>query len=333
MSQKIIVSCLGGIGDAVILTPLLRGIKRAFPQCKLITVTFPHSVEVLSNSSLVDTAIGFDKSFNNQWEIVTKCWGADLVFCVDTAHRLPVLYTLAGVKNRIGLPHKRAKWLTHLLAWETWMDCEFDPIVKAELFKQGTGIDIRQTEGWEKFDYPEAPDQSKKRLDALLIQEGIEHYLVCSLETGVWYKDWPVEHWLSLFAWLKARNRNVIIVGAQSKKLSDLIFPDNVLDLRGKTSLLELGYIIKKADLMVNGCSLPVHVANAFEVPVIGLYGSQPAKRGAPPKIFAAIESSAPCAPCNVPGKSACDKPFCMKLITPEIVEKEICRFYGWSKA
>lgn len=328
--KKIIISCLGGIGDAVILTPLLRGIKQQLPEAKIITVTFPHSVELLRNCPFVDVAIGFQKNLKSQLAVLKECYNADLAFCIDTAHRLPVLYFFAGVKKRIGLPHKRGRWLTDNLLWHDWMDYEFDPIVKADQFYQGTGIDIRRQKGWDAFFYPEATEGQKARIDRVLNERNVSNYVACSLETGIWYKDWPIDHWLELFAWLGMRKKQVVIIGAKSAKLNDITFPDNVVDLRGKTTLLELGYVIKKADLLVNGCSLPVHVANAFNVPVIGLYGSQPAKRGAPPNIFASIESSASCAPCNVTGKSPCDKPFCMTRIEPQLVKDKICTFYGW---
>lgn len=56
--------------------------------------------------------------------------------------------------------------------------------------------------------------------------------------------------------------------------------------MRGKTTLIDMGYLVKKADLLVAVCSLFVHVAYAFNTPIIGLYGPQPVWRGAPQIFF-----------------------------------------------
>lgn len=330
MSKRIIISCLGGIGDIVILTPMLMGIKRLFPNSELMVVTNKHSLEITKKCCFIDKAFGFEKNFNSQWEIFKNAYNADLVFCVDTSYRLAFTYAIARVKVRIGLPHKRKLWLTKSLTWNNSMNYEFDPNVKAQQFFEGTGIDIRKDKNWQDFYYPEINLEEKIFWDEFLKNQNIENYLICSLETGVARKDWPLDSWQSFFEGLNKINKKIIIIGEKSKKIPTGIFPENVLDLRGKTNLLELGYLVKKADLLVNGCSLPIHIANAFNTPVIGLYGSQPCERAAPPKIFSIIKSKAECVPCDVTNKqSTCSEPFCMNLISPEEVLTEVVRFFN----
>ena len=91
-----------------------------------------------------------------------------------------------------------------------------------------------------------------------------------------------------------------------------------------------MGYLVKKANLLIAVCSLFVHVAYAMNTPVIGIYGPQPVWRGAPPNIFAAVCSDAECAPCNmlIKGGCYCEKPYCMDSITVDKVETEILKFF-----
>lgn len=326
MSKRVIVSHFGGRGDVVMLTPILMGIKRLLSDVELIVVTHKHSLELTKRFPFVDKALGFEKDIASQWEVLKNSYKADWVFCADDSYRLTFTYALARVKERFGVPHKQKFWLTKTVTWDEKMDYEFEPKIKAKHLFEGTGIDIRKDENWQDFYYPELALEEKIIWDQFLKSNDIENYIICNLETDFLIKDWPLEHWQKFFDSL---NKKVIIVGAKSKKIPTGIFPTNVFDLRGKTNLLELGYLIKKAALLVNCCGLPIHIANAFNTPVIGLYGPTLWERWAPPKIFSVIKTTAECSLCGVAGRQqTCSKPFCMNLISPEEVLAEVIRFF-----
>src|SRR5208282_2799676 len=50
--------------------------------------------------------------------------------------------------------------------------------------------------------------------------------------------------------------------------------PENVANLAGVTSLKELACIIKACDLLITNDSGPMHIAAAFNTPLIALFGS-----------------------------------------------------------
>lgn len=330
MYKRIIMSRFGGLGDMVMLTPLLRGIKTLYPNVTLTVVGNDNAKQMMEACPFVDEYFTYDKSWKDTWFLIRKLWRSDAVFLLDTLYRISVVYDLACIKIRVGLPHKRKHFLTKSLSIEKWMNHAYEPVVYAYLLKKGLGIDITTLPHWDTLYFPEASDTEKKHVLKLLGSHKENGYIVCSLETGGYAKDWPIEHWIELFKKLKDYKKHVVIIGVKSEKYNDIQFPDNVLDLRGKSNLLETGFIIEQADLIINGCSFPVHVANAMNTPVIGLYGSQPDYRGRPQCIYASIKSPAHCAPCdtlfNSPGW--CQNPFCMKLITPEMVMKSVIQFY-----
>ncbi len=327
--KSIVISRFGGIGDIVMLTPLLRGIKSLFPEIKLILVTDPISTTIAGKFPFVDEVYGFDKSLKSSKRLIQKLWKADFVYLMDTLYRPSVIYWLARIKHRVGIPHKRGKWLTQVIAPEEWMNYAFEPYVYAMFFKNITGVDITKQDRWDDFFYPEISDEDKVRLEKIKHENNIKEYIVCSLETGTYQKDWLLEYWIQLFKALKERKKQVIIIGERGKRFTKCKFPDNVIDFRGKTNLLEVGYLIQRAELLINGCSLPVHIANAMNTPVIGLYGSQPDYRAMPQRIYKSLHSRAKCAPCDFLFKGGhCENPFCMESITPEIVIREVDNFY-----
>ena len=329
--NEIIISRLMGIGDTIMLTPLLRGIKHIYPDTKLIMVTEKHTLPITRRMPFIDEAYAFTKDVPTEIDFIKRFWRNDLVYMVDTSYRVSAIYALAMIKERIGFPHKRGMYLTKNLQYEPWMDKEYEPYVHAMLFKQATGIDVTILDDWGKFYYPEANEQERKRVEKEFLNVGgsfNKGYIAVSLESDTWQKDWPIERWLELFKRLD--DKQFVVLGVKSKRLNDVVFPKNVVDMRGKTSLLEMGYLVKRADLLVAVCSLFVHVAYAFNTPVIGIYGPQPVWRGAPPNIFESICSEADCAPCDmlIKGKGHCQTPFCMDSITVERIENAVRRFF-----
>ena len=61
-SKDIIISRFGGIGDAVMQTPLLKNIKRKLPDKNLIFITDTYAKHIFKDADFVDQVITFDKS-------------------------------------------------------------------------------------------------------------------------------------------------------------------------------------------------------------------------------------------------------------------------------
>lgn len=72
MYKKIVMSRFGGLGDMVMLTPILRGIKTLLPESKLIVVGEENARSLMEGCPFVDEYLGFDKSYKSSWNIIKK---------------------------------------------------------------------------------------------------------------------------------------------------------------------------------------------------------------------------------------------------------------------
>ncbi len=97
-----------------------------------------------------------------------------------------------------------------------------------------------------------------------------------------------------------------------------------LLDWIGKTSLRELGALIKGARCYVSGDTGPLHIATALQKPLVTIYGPTRPDRTGPygnPRATVLV-SPAKCAGCL---KKHCDHWTCMGEVTPDQVYA-LCR-------
>ena len=80
--KKIVLSRFGGIGDVVMLTPILKGIKKIHPDIVLTLVTDKVSTEFAKKFPFVDNVYYYDKTLYSTIYLIKKLWKSDFVFLI-----------------------------------------------------------------------------------------------------------------------------------------------------------------------------------------------------------------------------------------------------------
>lgn len=81
-------------------------------------------------------------------------------------------------------------------------------------------------------------------------------------------RDWPHECWVEIANRLLRKGEKIVNVG----KYSESEIPCT-LDLRGKTSIAEMAFVMDNAKAFLGIDSLPMHVAQVFDVPGVSFFG------------------------------------------------------------
>ncbi len=107
-------------------------------------------------------------------------------------------------------------------------------------------------------------------------------------------KMWPTRHWLQLLEWIDRQGVSTGLVGgppAAQRELynagdSEDILLDStpLIDLRGRTPLLELAGALERAKALVTVDAGPLHVAAAVGCPTVAIFGGDDAAIGASPQ-------------------------------------------------
>ncbi len=114
--------------------------------------------------------------------------------------------------------------------------------------------------------------------DEVLRQAGVDPnqpVVAFHMESGWKVRDWPLQRFRAVAAWLQARGAQVVVLGERPTLKVDF-----GIDLRGKTSVRSLAGVIFKSDALVSIDSGLMHLAASLRRPFVGLFGcTDPEKR------------------------------------------------------
>ena len=141
------------------------------------------------------------------------------------------------------------------------------------------------------------------------------------------YRAWDNTHWRELIA-RTAQEKEVVIIGAPSERefFKELLpYPQNVVDLVGKTPLADLIGVIEAADALVATDTGTAHIASAVNTEVFALIGPTPANVTGPYKSLYnkvhIISLNLECSPCyKTERMKQCRDNICMKGISTDMV-------------
>ncbi len=322
MGKRIFVVKQGGIGDVILATPVLAELKKIYPDCYLTLMVFRNAVDVVSGLPFVDEVFTYDKRRDSIRILWKKMRGNDMAIFLDLSYRPAMVAALARIPVRIGLEHKRKFWLTHRIVWREYMDHIYEPYVFGDILKESIGLDIPR-ENLDKLYITEASPTDKADLQEKLkafgnLQTG-DRYIACSPITAFYLKNWPLERWNELFCRIYREYgfKAVVFGGGELDFAWD---EDAVVNLWGKLNLRQVGELIRNAVLLVNSCSMPVHMASALGTPSVVLYGFGDPERWAPREKCEIVNLNLSCSPCDGYHGTTCTDPKCMKEMPVDLV-------------
>jgi heptosyltransferase-2 len=256
------------IGDAVMTEPLMRRLRARGEH--LTVGALPWVAPVYRAMPQVDAVVEFPFRHGGLQLRERRAFGKQLQGQFDTAYVLPnslksaLLPFLAAIPRRVGyLGEARVGLLTHRLKNPK----DRPPMVAFYSALSG--------EGGVEADRPRLalPDA---QVDAVLRAQGLARGTYVVMAPGAEYgpaKRWP--HFGALAAQL---DRPVLLLGsAKEAPLCEAIAaqaPERCRNLAGQTSLMDAFALIAGAGHMVSNDSGLMHVAAAFGVPQVALFGS-----------------------------------------------------------
>lgn len=328
--QNILVCQTGGwIGDMVLLTPALRALKQTFRESCLALLLRPRVADLMESHPYVDACI-VDEKTEGRVRSVTRFVrqvrniSFDLAVVLHpTSFRNALLPFLARIPIRVGTNiNGRGMLLTESCRDDTSIHEVHRYLRVLQLLDIDTPSD--DLEFWHT-------DADRHAIENLLRAEGVsrdDRLIAVNLGTTWTTKRWEVVNFIEVIQQITRLlpETKVVLIGSHAEQRLTEALPASlpIINLVGRTSILELGAMLERCDVCLTCDSGPMHIAAAVGTPTVSLFGPTDPVRHRPYGVgHTVIEKSVSCRPCY---KRTChrqDTPhLCMQKIgTDEVVK------------
>jgi len=333
--KKILVRSTNWVGDTVMMIPSLIAIKKTFPHAQITVLATPWVIPLLENHPAVDRTMIMEKgkglfgSLKELAKIISWLRGErfDLAVLFQNAFEAAFLAYMGRVRYIVGYDTEgRGFFLTHKVV----RDRDILSVHQVEYF-----LGLIEVMGWQVEDREPIlyiNDEDIESTSLMLPSIGVEDDpFIVGLNPGAVYgsaKRWPEDRFAIIGDWaFKRWGAKVLLFGSLSEReIAARVshhMHSNPVDLCGRTNLGQAMALIKRCNLFLTNDTGLMHVAAAFNVPIVAIFGSTDPVTTSPISRNARIvRHSIDCSPCL---KEVCPSDHrCMLSIEPEEVWKEM---------
>ena len=261
---RILVIALRRLGDVLLTTPLIRSLRRAWPDATIDALVFADTAGILDGNPDLDGTVAMPPrpSAGQSLALAARLWRSyDLVVSTQTGDR-PDLFRLGGrQKARSDRLPARSK----------------TPCFTAASFNRMACIGSSRSCGWPMRSALRACRNWFVRSRAPVEGLAAGDYAVIHAAPMFRYKQWTPSGWRELAAALAARGLAVIATGGPAepeRRYLDEVWRDApVQRLDGRLDWPQLAGLLAKARVYVGPDTSVTHLAAAAGCPTVALYG------------------------------------------------------------
>ena len=316
-TSNMLVIRLSSIGDIILTSPVLRALKKKYPDAVIHFLTMDAYRDAISGNPDMDQLILFEK---NKYRGITgiyrfsrtlKDTRYDLI--IDLHAKIRSRLISAFIKGRVLRYKKRSLWKSILVPLglaryhvdNTIVKNYFGPLEKIGIFF----TDERLT-----FHVRESDNNAVETFD---------DFVVMAPGAANNTKRWPSEYFSALGKLIKER---IVLIGGEEdiERCRNIcsVIGDRCVNLAGKLTLKESGALISRSKYIITNDSGPFHIARAVSAKVFVIFGPTDPGMFTYDDNAVLVYAGTPCSPCSLHGDKVCPKGHfnCMKSLTPEMV-------------
>lgn len=344
--RSILVTKYLGMGSILLATPTLKALRSAYPECRLVLLTFENNTLFAEKLTVVDEVLSLRTSSFAAFAFDVcsllprlRRQRFDLVLDLEFYSRFSTIIAyLSGAAMRVGyylaIPW-RSHLVTHLVNYNPYR--HITEVFASQLAPLGlTVTDFTLAR-------PEVSSDTVTRVKTMLSSLGYrdgERLIVVNANASDLSieRRWPRENFSALITAIAALpGRKVALIGSAGEAgyVSSLFegLPGDtlpaVMNLAGKLSIDELIVLLTCAHLCITNDSGPLHIAAALGIRTVSFFGPETPTRYGPlgenHVVYFADSYCSPCLSVYNAKRTACDgNNLCMQAIDARQVISEL---------
>ena len=258
------------LGDAILLTPLLKNLRRARPQAKIHVVCVSSVYHFFERDPHVDVVYRVKENYPAYFRRIRR-QRFDLLFSTKDHSSFTFLYQsrLIGARLRVGIDHPDHEgFFNHLIR----RDFHQHMIEKNCSVLDYLGVPYRPEDCRPYL----PPEEISAEVSRFVGEMAGKNAVGINLSAGERSREWSFEKWQALLPHLP----EPVVVLAMPERYGDKQelerrFPQ-ILQSPRTGNLYEAGQIIRNLRLLISPDTSLIHVASCYNTPVIGLYRTDP---------------------------------------------------------
>lgn len=324
------------LGDAVLATPLIKAIRKLFPDAHITLCVRPENAELFIKSDFIDDVLVFDKYYTQKglsgffkFLKILQQHNFDLVFNLHLSIRSTTIFALLKGAYVVGYSSAVMSFLFDARVKRDWSIHEIERNLKLlSPLCDDFSLEEAKKLGGKPEIYVDKYIKYKAQsfFKTLLPDKKIVGFFLGS----VWpTKRYPAKYFVQVANALYEAGYAVCLFGAKGDKeqldifMKEFSYP--YLDFAYKTTLYELPAFMACMDLIIVNDTGPMHIAVSVGVPTVTIFGPTAKSLGFVPydNVSIVVENNnVTCRPCGKHGGLKCPKKHfkCMLELYPNQV-------------
>lgn len=284
--RKILIIRTDRIGDVVMITPMVRELRRTYPDSFIATLTQPEAMDIFLHNPNVNVSISDDLRKETFWDVVRELRKYEFTdgLLVMPTKRAAYQMFFAGVKNRIGVGHILYEVLTLMkgISRNKYIPLRHESDYCMDLARK-IGVTTNNLRP-EIFVTPEERNDALNFLNDFDISTDDKKIFIHTGSGGS-SPNWSENKYFLLIKEILDKYPDPELKVILTAREMSNEFRNRIQTLDQKRikdvsnyykSLRQLITIISHADILISSSTGPLHLANALNVGCIGLYCHRP---------------------------------------------------------
>lgn len=277
--MNILLLQLKRIGDLILTTPSITALREKFPKASLSLVVSPAVTELLPAITGIDKVFTVRGKSDDAFDWISLSLGR-FDYCLDFTRndRSSFLTFLSGARKRITSDHPNLRTKMRARSYNEFVDA---PVGFLHTVDYHLGLlkplGIENASRAIRLDLPEATIREAEQL--LSANQVGQEFVILHPGSARAEKFWEANRWGQVIDHVREAGIKCVITGGRSPIEKAQIAAikastkSEVIDLSGKTKLLTLAALVRKARLLITVDSAPMHFAAAWDTPQVVLFG------------------------------------------------------------